>query len=524
MATYNRDLNMFILGSAEVNFAIPATLSGSGEATPANASILGNALGNMLTGDATDNEIDGGQGIDTLIGGDGNDRYYVDSTEDAVTENLGEGYDTVYSTASYALSANLERLILMGNANIDGDGNGLANVIIGNSGDNVLSGGAGADTLIGGTGRDTYIGGSGPAGTSADSLDVVSYEQASAAVAVDLSGAAANAGEAAGDVFVGIRGLIGSSYGDILAGDDGANLIDGGYAGDTIDGGKGDDTILGGSGGDALNGGEGIDTLSFANALLNVVANLGTGLGSGFGHAAGDTYAGFENMLGSSYADSLTGDAGSNVIEGGTGNDTLDGGEGEDTAVFSGDLASYTIATNADGSVTVMGQDGTDLLKNMDFARFSDQTIRLTTAEPPPSLVLRGTSRADQLTGGDGDDTPYGLGGDDVLTGGAGKDAFVFDTRLNAKRNVDEITDFNVADDRIWLDNAVFDALGAAGQLNAAFFTVGPKAQDADDRIIYDAATGSLFYDADGFGRGKAVEFATLEKGLALTAADFLVI
>src|SRR5437773_12012847 len=116
----------------------------------------GNALANVITGNAHDNVLDGGAGADTLTGGAGDDTYFVDSTGDVVTENAGEGTDTVVSSVDYALGANLENLTLVGAA-VNGTGNELANVITGNAHDNVLDGGAGADTLIGGAGDDTYF-------------------------------------------------------------------------------------------------------------------------------------------------------------------------------------------------------------------------------------------------------------------------------------------------------------------------------------------------------------------------------
>ncbi|MDK4539837.1 calcium-binding protein, partial [Kingella kingae] len=92
--------------------------------------------------------LDGGEGVDQLSGGKGDDIYIVDNTSDTVTEAANEGKDTVISSVNYTLSANVENLTLVGKANLSGTGNDLDNVITGNRGNN---------TLIGGKGNDTYV-------------------------------------------------------------------------------------------------------------------------------------------------------------------------------------------------------------------------------------------------------------------------------------------------------------------------------------------------------------------------------
>lgn len=116
----------------------------------------GNALDNVLTGTTGDNALDGGLGADTLIGGAGDDIYLVENVGDVVTEQVNGGSDTVLSAVNYALGADVENLTLTGLAAINGTGNALDNVLIGNTAANALAGGAGNDTYVIGAG-DTII-------------------------------------------------------------------------------------------------------------------------------------------------------------------------------------------------------------------------------------------------------------------------------------------------------------------------------------------------------------------------------
>lgn len=104
--------------------------------------------------------LDGGAGADTLVGGTGDDIYYVDNVSDAVVELSGQGFDTVRSSVSHSLASHVDNLMLTGSA-VSGTGNDLANLILGNSGNNILDGGAGTDSLRGSAGADTLIGGLG---------------------------------------------------------------------------------------------------------------------------------------------------------------------------------------------------------------------------------------------------------------------------------------------------------------------------------------------------------------------------
>jgi Ca2+-binding RTX toxin-like protein len=113
--------------------------------------------------------------------------------------------------------------------------------------------------------------------------------------------------------------------------------------------------------------------------------------------------------------------------------------------------------------------------------------------------------------------------GADLLNGGAGRDTFVFDTKLG-KGEVDTIQGFNPLEDRILLDSAVFKKLGDPGILDRDALRWGGNAIDANDRILYDLATGTLSYDADGSGSGAAVKFAKIDPWLWLTHDSFRII
>ena len=203
----------------------------------------------------------------------------------------------------------------------------------------------------------------------------------------------------------------------------------------------------------------------------------------------------------------LVGDVGADTLVGGAGNDTYD--------IDAGD----TVVERAGGGIDLLRSANSFSLA--DYAAIED--LSLADPKAKTTATLTGNGLANALTGDAGGNTLKGGLGKDVLKGGAGKDVFVFDTKPGSA-NVDAIVDFNVKDDTIKLENAVFTALKKTGALSKAAFFAGKKAHDADDRIIYDKGTGALYYDADGLGGAAQVKIATLAKKLALTSLDFVVI
>ncbi|NJO97458.1 MAG: calcium-binding protein, partial [Pleurocapsa sp. CRU_1_2] len=125
-----------------------------------NDTIGGNDGNDSLIGGIGNDSLDSGLGIDTLEGGFGDDTYVIDNSGDVITELANSGLDTAKSFVTYTLANNVENLVLLGNTDLKGTGNVLANLVTGNSGNNELKGASGDDTLIGGAGNDTINGGS----------------------------------------------------------------------------------------------------------------------------------------------------------------------------------------------------------------------------------------------------------------------------------------------------------------------------------------------------------------------------
>ncbi|EIM24651.1 calcium-binding protein [Microvirga lotononidis] len=243
-----------------VNFALAADseveeLRAASGANP--LSLIGNDFSNLIVGTSGNDSLDGKGGVDILIGGAGDDLYFVDSFFDVVVEEAGQGYDTVIAYASYALGDNIEVLKAAGgDLPISLTGNALSNEIFGNAGANVIDGRDGDDRLYGDGGNDVISGGSGQDvlyGGMGDDL---------------LSGGEGNDhlfGDVGNDTLDGGDGndaLYGGTGRNLLLGLGGNDTLYGGMHADTLLGGDGNDSLYGDVGNDSLDGGPGNDTLN----------------------------------------------------------------------------------------------------------------------------------------------------------------------------------------------------------------------------------------------------------------------
>jgi Ca2+-binding RTX toxin-like protein len=525
----------------------PGALSGTGNTL--DNLLTGNSANNTLSGGAGDDWLDGRQGADTLFGGTGNDTYVVDNTGDVITENAGEGVDTVLSSISYTLGANVENLTLTGTAAINGTGNALDNVLIGNSaantltgitGNDILDGGAGADTLIGGAGNDTYVVDNAGdvvienlnAGTdtvqssitytlganvenltlsgwavidgTGNSLDNILDGSLNTAANV-LSGGAGNDTYVLGDgdtivedINAGTDTVVstssytlgdnlenltltgtasingtGNTLGNVLVGNSADNILDGGAGADKMLGGLGDDTYVVESTGDVVteNAGEGTDTVqsSIAYTLGANVENLtltGTAVIKGTGNALDNILDGSQNTA-------------ANVLTGGLGNDTYILGDGDtvveavnagiDTVMTS---ATYTLGANLEnltltGAETINGTGNT--LDNVLVGNSADN-------------ILDGGVGADTLSGGQGNDTYFVDNLGDVVIEGAGEgiDTVNSSVTFTLGNNIENLTLTGVA------------AIGAIGNTQDNVLTGNASSNLLDGGAGADIMTGGL--------------------------------
>ncbi|CAA2105670.1 Bifunctional hemolysin/adenylate cyclase [Methylobacterium bullatum] len=339
----------FSLDTSSLAYVENLTLRGVATAARGNAAanvLTGNDRNNTLSGYAGSDTLDGGVGADRMNGGTGNDTYVVDDTGDVVVEAAGEGTDTVRSSVSRTLEANVENLTLTGTA-ITGTGNALDNVLIGNGATNVLTGLAGNDTYHVDQSGDRVI------EAANEGTDIVRSSAVTYTLSANVENLTLTEGSAA------IRG-VGNNGANILAGNSGNNTLDGRGGADVMRGGTGSDTYVVDNVADSVieKANAGIDTVQtgLASYTLGVNVENGTLLGSAttlIGNALDNT------LVGTGGANTLQGQDGDDTLRGGGGNDTLEGGNGDDYLV--GDSGGPERAV-ASGTATV---GGTELTLNL---------------------------------------------------------------------------------------------------------------------------------------------------------------
>ena len=386
--------------------------------------------------------------------------------------------------------------------------NGLAgnDSLVGQGGNDVLDGGGGDDTLDGGLGNDSYY------ATAFDEdliVDAGGTDTLIARVETPEFGGGDSFGlpdavenfVAQGDDFEVwiysnsldnvIRAEATRSGSVLLVEDPGGN--------DTVIGGNADLVVFfrGNFGNDSIEGGAS-GWLEF-DGTAGVVVDIGSGTATS--STGNVTFTGLERVtvIGTDGADRITAGSAGNLVQGLAGNDTLIGGAGNDTIVGEGKGFDVPVETLGTGNDSIFGGAGND-----------------------------------RLDGNDGDDTLDGGLGNDTLGSGdlssendAGHDTFMFTVAPGAA-NADLVTDFDSVVDRIVLDGNAHANSGPSGTFAAAdarFWSSGTgTAHDADDRVIYNTATGELWYDTDGNGAGARQLIATLQGAPAVLASDITII
>ncbi|MBY3193422.1 hypothetical protein HFO25_35095, partial [Rhizobium laguerreae] len=421
---------------------------------------IGNGLDNTITGGAAADTLLGGDGndwlngaagADSLLGDTGNDTYSVDNIADIVTENAGEGTDTVRTSqlAIYTLAANVENLTYTGLGDFNGTGNGLDNTIAGGVGKDRLTGGAGNDWLNGAPGADTLLGGTGNDTYSVDNIADVVTENASEGTdtvrtsqltSYTLGANVENLTYTGTGAFSGIGNgldntITGGVGNDRLSGDTGNDTLIGGAGLDTMSGGVGDDVYVVDIATDAVieNANEGTDTVQTALASYTIGTNVET-----------LTYTGTGAFTG-------TGNATANTIIGGDGNDWLNGAAGADTLIAGIGNDTYSVDNVAD-VVTENADEGTDTVRTSQLASYTlganVENLTYTGTGAFSGIgngldnTITGGVAADTLSGGAGADWLNGAAGADSLLGGTGNDTYSVDNAGDVvTENANEGTD-----------------------------------------------------------------------------------
>lgn len=346
-----------------------------------NDTMSGNGSVNSFRGNGGNDTLSGGAGSDNIDGNDGNDVIDGGTGSDYLQGSAGtDTYSHASRTTDYTATVN--------GANSDSEGvYGFEN-ITGGSGNDTLTGDANANVLDGGSGNDTLAGLAGNDNLTGNSgTDTVIYSAATAGVTVNLATTTAQNTVGAGtDTITTVENTTGSGFNDVLTGNTGAN------------------ELQGLAGNDTLASSSGTDTVSYSAATGNVTVNLATTSGQNTVSAGTDTITGTENVTGSAYNDTLTGNSSANVIQGLLGNDVMNGSTGTDTVSYTGSTAAVTVSLATTSAQNTVGA-GTDTISSLEN--------------------LIGGSGGDTLTGSTGNNTITGGLGIDTVSAGSGTDSIL---------------------------------------------------------------------------------------------------
>jgi Ca2+-binding RTX toxin-like protein len=401
-----------------------------------NDMLYGEADNDVLDGGAGSDWLEGGAGVDSMAGGTGDDSYVVDNNADTVSEGANEGTDTVRSSVAFSLGANVEHLVLIGTDAINGTGNTLNNMLIGNGAANTLTGGSGDDSLDGFEGADTLVGGSGDdtyyvdnaadavieaAGEGNDRVwSSVNYALTSTVEHLSLAGAAAIDGT-------------GNALDNTIWGNAAANTLDGGSGNDSLYGQDGTDTLIGGTGADQFSGGRGDDLIQDDGNGGVFYYDIDDGADVIDNRAISGPATGRLSLAAGIAATEVTLSRGI----GAQADDLLISVAGGAPIVVRSHFANLG-ATRSAGLSAISFGNGTQWNRNQIDAAAgvlppSPPPSPPATIPPPPpvSSTIEGTDFGDWLDGDaagqaiygyDGDDVVSGYGGNDYLNGGGGYD------------------------------------------------------------------------------------------------------
>lgn len=366
--------------------------------------LVGLAGDDHLLGLAGNDLLDGGVGADQLIGNLGDDTYSVDDRGDVVTESSNEGIDTVQSSVTHTLDADVENLTLIGSAAIHGTGNGLDNVLIGNSGANVLMGGLGNDTYVIGA-EDTVVESVG------EGIDVVQTD-----ISATLGANVENL------LLTGSASLIGvgNELNNVLRADGSISVLAGGDGNDTyVIGSNGDDDTL------VETATGGVDTV-IAGHEYRLPANIEQLIlldprVPDFASFSLIPY-GFSEQFAAGYgnnsANILIGGRANNLLDGGLGADTFIGGDGNDTYVVDhvGDMVIEEANEGVDNVQSTVSHGLSANVENLTLVG----TASINGGGNTLNNDLRGNDAPNVLDGGSGNDALLGFGGSDTYLFGRG--------------------------------------------------------------------------------------------------------